>query len=114
MDREISLYDTVVRRKDRKWFRIVELSEGGSKIGLKPSECADVVCGRKLRKIYVTPEKLARNYILMDYPPVKTYVDKSLIEKTDPEDEELKKYADREAYAFRSEGVHKIKRRHKK
>lgn len=62
----------------------------------------------------MTPEKLAKNYILMDYPPVKSYVDKSLIEKDKSEDEELKRHADSEAYAFRSEGVQKIKRRHKK
>lgn len=35
MNREIGLYDTVVRKKDRKWFRVVELSEGGEQDRIK-------------------------------------------------------------------------------
>lgn len=114
MERKVMLYDTVVRKKGRRWFRVVEISEGGNKIGLKPSEYSDTVCGQRLRKVYVTPEQLANNYILMNFAPVKTYVDESLIEKADPEDAENRKLADKEAYAFKADGVQRIKRRHRK
>lgn len=29
MNEKVKLYDTVVRKRDRKWFRVVEISEGG-------------------------------------------------------------------------------------
>lgn len=87
---------------------------GGARIGLKTSEYSDGVCSQKPTKVYVSDKRLERDYIVMNFAPVTTYIDENLIEKSTPEELEKQRKADRDVYAFRQEGVQKMKRRQRR
>lgn len=109
--RWLDLYDTVADKRTRKWYRVTDIGEG--RIELK--EVNDGVSQNgKGKRCKVTPEELEQRFAIQRFPKVKTYIDKSLIEKTPREEQEEARSGAKEAYAVRRDGVERMKRRHKK
>lgn len=109
----LRLYDTLIRKKDRKWFRVTGLTE--TEVTIKTAMTADEQQpqSRKEKEV-VTIDCLEADYTLAGLPPVTCYVDESLIEKPSPEKAEREKRGAKEAYAARKLGVERARRKHRK
>ncbi len=109
----LRLYDTLIRKKDRKWFRVVGITE--EEVTIKVAETAGEQRPQGLReKKEVPADCLEEEYTLTDLPPVTYYVDESLIEKPSPEKARRERDAAKDAYAARKMGVERARRKHRK
>lgn len=106
----IHLYDTVIHKKQKKWYRVIEVSEIG--VNLKTTEFGEEICKRRKAVKFVPFDVLEKDYTIADFPPVKSYVDESLIERPSLEQQEKEKLAAKEAYAAKKHSIERTRRKH--
>ena len=109
---ELRLYDTLINKKSKVWYRVVGLSELGAHV--KCTEIGEGGFKKGKAAEFVPAEVLDREYTVADFPPVKCYVDESLVEKPSLEKAEKEKRGAKEAYAARKLGVERTRRKHRK
>lgn len=109
--RELKLYDTLIHKKSKVWYRIVNLSEVGA--GIKSTEMGEGGFKKQKAAKYVPFDVIEKDYTIADFPPVKYYVDESLIEKASPEKQEKEKLAAKEAYAAKKHSIERTRRKHR-
>lgn len=78
----ISKMDTVVRRSDRKWFRVVDEREGQAVL---KGIASDQYGHNDRTGITVSMKDLAEQFEKREYPQVKCYIDPDLIESKEEE-----------------------------
>lgn len=107
----IRLFDTVIEKKKRTWYRVTNIIETG--VELKITEYGEEICKRQKAAKFVPFECLETNYTFVDFPPIKCYTDESLIEKTSKEEIEKNKRAAKEAYAAKKHSVERTRRKYR-
>ena len=79
---------------------------------LKATEYGEEICKRRKAVKFVPFDVLEAVYTIADFPPVKCYVDESLIERPSLEQQEKKKLAAKEAYAAKKHSIERTRRKH--